>query len=163
MKNNTRKEQRHISTRGPVKTSPKAVSTNKKSTTARNTKDFDMKVGRTTLHLTNQDKIYWPNEKYTKGDLIKYYEQVADVMIPYLEDRPQSMNRFPNGINAPSFFHKDVTSSVIPAWLKTEEIYSTSNKGKINYLVCNDKASLLYMANLGCIEINPWNSRIYKL
>jgi bifunctional non-homologous end joining protein LigD len=125
-------------------------------------KDYDLKVGKTTLHLTNQNKIYWPKEKYTKGDLVAHYDAVAEYILPYLKDRPQSMNRFPNGINAPSFYQKDVDPAKIPSWLKTKQMYSTSNEEMIDYLICNDKATLLYMANLGCIEINPWNSRFTK-
>jgi bifunctional non-homologous end joining protein LigD len=123
-------------------------------------KDYDLKVGKITLHLTNQNKIYWPKEKYTKGDVIAHYDAIADYILPYLKDRPQSMNRFPNGISSPSFYQKDVDTTKVPSWLKTEKMYSTSNEADIDYLVCNDKATLLYMANLGCIEINPWNSRI---
>jgi bifunctional non-homologous end joining protein LigD len=119
-------------------------------------------VSSSKLQLTNQDKIYWPAEKYTKGDLVAYYESVADYILPYLKDRPQSMHRFPNGINAKSFYQKDVDVSKIPSWLKTEKIYSPSTDEMIDYLICNDKETLLYMANLGCIDINPWNSRIQK-
>ena len=122
--------------------------------------DFDLKIGKTTLHLTNQNKIYFPEDKITKGDVVNYYKEVADIMLPYLKDRPQSMNRFPNGINGQSFYHKYVDVETIPSWLKTEKIFSESNDKEIDYLLCNDKATLLYMANLGCIEINPWNSTI---
>ena len=122
--------------------------------------DFDLKIGKTTLHLTNQNKIYFPDDKITKGDVVNYYKEVADIMLPYLKDRPQSMNRFPNGINGQSFYHKDVDVETIPSWLKTEKIFSESNDKEIDYLLCNDKATLLYMANLGCIEINPWNSTL---
>ena len=73
------------------------------------------------------------------------------------------MNRFPNGIKKPGFYQKDVDTTKIPAWLKTEKIYLDSNKDYINYLICNDKSTLLYMANLGCIELNPWNSTIQKV
>ncbi|HLG02473.1 MAG TPA: DNA ligase D, partial [Bacteroidia bacterium] len=123
---------------------------------------FDLKVGRVTLHLTNQHKIYWPYEKITKGELVAYYGAIAPLMLPYLKDRPQSLNRFPNGIKGSSFFQKDIDRSKVPQWLKTEKVYSESNKAYIDYLICNDKATLMYMANLGCIEINPWNSRIKK-
>ncbi|HET9136211.1 MAG TPA: non-homologous end-joining DNA ligase [Candidatus Kapabacteria bacterium] len=126
-------------------------------------KDRDLKIGKVTLHLTNQQKLYWPKEKITKGDLVNYYAEVASVMLPYLKGRPQSMNRYPNGIAGPSFYQKDVNLEQVPDWLKTEKIFSESNDAYINYLICNDKATLVYMANLGCIEINPWNSRIGKL
>ncbi len=125
--------------------------------------DFDLKVGKTTLHLTNQNKIYFPEDQITKGDIIKYYAQVADYMLPYLKDRPQSMNRFPNGISGQSFYQKDVDTAKIPSWLKTEQIHSESNKDYIDYLICNDAATLLYMINLGCIDINPWNSTIKNI
>jgi len=82
--------------------------------------------------------------------------------LPYLKNRPQSLNRFPNGINQQSFYQKDQDLNKIPSWLTTAPVYSESNDETINYLICNDKATLLYMANLGCIEINPWNSRVAK-
>lgn len=122
--------------------------------------DFDLKIGKTIVHLTNQEKIYFPKDKITKGDIVKYYREIAPIMLPYLKDRPQSMNRFPNGINGASFFQKDVDKGKMPDWIKTEKIYSESNDEYINYLICNDAATLVFMANLGCIEINPWNSRI---
>ncbi|MGZ3885596.1 MAG: DNA ligase D, partial [Bacteroidia bacterium] len=134
-----------------------ASSKNAKET---NTVNTDLTVGKTVLHLTNQDKVYFPGEHITKGDIINYYDAVSSYILPYLKDRPQSMNRFPNGINGPSFYQKDVDVAKSPDWIKTEKIYSESNNKHIDYLVCNDKATLLYMANLGCIEINPWNSRI---
>lgn len=122
--------------------------------------DFDITIKKTTLHLTNQNKIYFPQDKITKGDLVNYYKEIAPVILPYLKDRPQSMNRFPNGIKGPSFYQKDVDTEKSPGWLKTEKIFSESTNEYIDYLICNDEATLVYMANLGCIEINPWNSRI---
>lgn len=125
--------------------------------------DFDLKIGKRELHLTNQNKIYFPKDGITKGEIIQYYTEVADLMLPYLKNRPESMNRFPGGIDAPSFYQKDVDVDKIPSWLKTEKIYSESNDAKIDYLICNDKETLLYMANLGCIEINPWNSTLKNI
>lgn len=122
--------------------------------------DYDLKIGRTTLHLTNQNKIYFPNDGISKGNIVQYYNEIADLILPYLKNRPQSMNRFPNGIAASGFYQKDVDVDKIPSWLKTEKIYSESNDTYLDYLICNDKPTLLYMANLGCIEINPWNSTI---
>lgn len=122
--------------------------------------DRELKVGKVNLHLTNQQKIFFPEDGITKGDLVNYYNEVAPVMLPYLKGRPQSMNRFPNGIKGPSFYQKDVDAKIVPGWLETKKIYSKSNKSYVNYLICNDKATLLYMANSGCIEINPWNSKI---
>ncbi len=111
-------------------------------------------------HLTHLDKVYWPKEKITKGDLIEYYRKISDVILPYLKDRPQSLHRYPNGINGESFFQKNVEGEV-PDWVKTTRV--TSDNGKeTEYLICQNQETLLYMANLGCIEINPWNSRIQK-
>jgi bifunctional non-homologous end joining protein LigD len=112
--------------------------------------------------LTHLDKIYFPDDGLTKGDLISYYESIADFILPYLIDRPESMNRMPNGIARPGFFQKDLTGH-IPRWLKTERIFSESADKSIDYLLCQDKRSLLYMVNLGCIELNPWFSRVRHL
>ena len=114
------------------------------------------------LKLTNLDKIYFPKEKITKGDVIEYYGKIAPYILPYLKDRPESLNRHPNGITGKNFFQKDV-DHMPPAWVKTKKIYSESNDADINYLICEDKETLLYMANLGCIEINPWFSTIKHL
>ncbi|MBJ2125175.1 DNA ligase D [Flavobacterium sp. IB48] len=126
----------------------------------KNENDYDLKIGKTTLHLTNQNKIYFPKDKITKGDIVQYYNEVSELILPYLKDRPESMNRFPNGIDSPSFYQKDVDVDKIPKWLKTKKIFSESNNADIDYLICNNKETLLYMANLGCIEMNPWNSTI---
>lgn len=122
--------------------------------------DSELKVGKTILKLTNQNKLYWPDEKITKGDLVKYYDEISGLILPYMKDRPQSLHRFPNGIKDAGFYQKDIDKDKVPDWLTTEKVYSESNKEYIDYLICNDKATLLYMANLGCIEMHPWNSRI---
>jgi len=114
------------------------------------------------LKLTHLNKVFWSDQNYSKGDLINYYRQVAPYILPYLKDRPESLNRFPNGIQGSSFFQKDM-GALHPEWVKTEKIYSESNDKEINYLVCQNEATLIYMVNLGCIEINPWSSRIAQL
>lgn len=114
------------------------------------------------LELTNTQKIYWPKEKITKGELLEYYSKISRVMLPYLKGRPHSLNRFPNGIKGSSFYQKDVKGKVAK-WITTEGVYSESNDEVIDYFVCTGKASLMYMANLGCIEINPWFSRVGNL
>jgi bifunctional non-homologous end joining protein LigD len=113
------------------------------------------------LKFTNLGKSYWPNEKITKRDLINYYYQVAPYMLPYLKDRPQSLNRHPGGITGPNFYQKDVTGKA-PDWVDTFLYHSEDDKRDKHFLVAKDEASLLYMASLGCIEINPWSSRIQK-
>jgi bifunctional non-homologous end joining protein LigD len=112
------------------------------------------------VNLTNQSKVYWPDHGYTKGDLVDYYRQVAPYILPHLIDRPESLHRFPDGIQGKSFFQKDFDNA--PEWVKTERIESES-QGPIDYLICQNEATLVYMANLGCIEINPWNSRLQSL
>ena len=120
--------------------------------------DKVMVINNHKITLTNINKIYWPGEKFTKGNLIDYYRKVSGYILPYLADRPQSLNRHPNGIHGKSFFQKDITQKH-PDWVITKKIYSESNDKEINFLICNDEAVLVYMANLGCIEINPWFSR----
>lgn len=113
--------------------------------------------GKTKVKLTNLSKIFWPDEGITKGMVIEYYQQMADYILPYLKDRPQSLKRNPNGILDKGFFHKDAGDEA-PSWVKSIEIYSDSAKKEIDYIICNDKATLAYLNNLGCIELNPWNS-----
>jgi len=112
------------------------------------------------LKFTNLSKIYWPEEKYTKRDMLNYYYQVAPYLLPYLKDRPQSLNRYPNGIYGKSFYQKDITNKA-PGWIKMEP-YTTSEGEDKNFLVPEDEESILYMANAGAIEMNPWNSTIHK-
>src|SRR3989344_5995246 len=119
-------------------------------------------VNNNSVKATNLDKIFWPKEKYTKGDVIEYYRKIAPYILPYLKDRPESLLRQPNGIGKPGFFQKNIEHKV-PERVVTHKIYSESNEENINYLVCQNKETLIYMANLGCIEINPWFSRIQHL
>ncbi|HYG04016.1 MAG TPA: DNA ligase D [Chryseosolibacter sp.] len=109
------------------------------------------------IKFTNLSKVFWPEEGVTKRDMLNYYYQVAPVMLPYYKDRPQTLNRFPNGIYGKSFYQKDVTGKV-PSWIEKHEYYSETDKRTKNFLVISDEASLLYVASLGCIEMNPWSS-----
>jgi bifunctional non-homologous end joining protein LigD len=110
------------------------------------------------LKLTHLNKFYWPVERYTKRDLVNYYYEIASYILPYLKDRPQSLNRHPDGIQSEGFYQKNVENP--PPWIKTIKIHSDSGEKDINFLLCQDEASLVYLANLGCIELNPWNSRV---
>lgn len=112
--------------------------------------------------LTNLDKVFFPKDDITKGDLIDYYRSIAPYILPYLKDRPESLNRQPNGIAKPGFYQKDMTGH-IPRWLKTTRVFSESADKSIDYVLCQDERSLLYMINLGCIEIHPWFSRVGHL
>lgn len=115
------------------------------------------KVNGHNLKFTNLSKVYWPDEGYTKRDMFNYYYQVAEYILPYLKDRPLSLNRFPSGINGKSFYQKDVKGKA-PDWAKKFP-YTTSDGEDKEFLVGNDEATLLWMASLGCIEMNPWFSR----
>ena len=116
------------------------------------------KVGGHELKFTNLSKVFWPKMTVTKRDMLNYYYQVVPYMLPYMKDRPQTLNRFPNGIHGKSFYQKDVTGKV-PGWIQTHPYYSEADAREKNFLVCTHEASLLYIASLGCIEMNPWSSR----
>ncbi len=113
------------------------------------------------LKLSHLDKIFWPDDKISKGDLIDYYRAMHSFILPHLKNRPQSQHRYPNGINGMSFYQKNMTDA--PDWAETISIKSDSTGETVHYLVCNNEATLVYMANLACIEIHPWNSRIGSL
>jgi bifunctional non-homologous end joining protein LigD len=119
-------------------------------------------VGKQRLKFTNLNKVFWPREGYVKRDLINYYYAVAELILPHLKDRPLSLKRYPNGIEGKYFFQKEAAES-FPDWLRTEAIFSEHNQAPINYVVADDRASLLYLANLGCIDQNPWMSRVGSL
>ena len=112
------------------------------------------------LKFTNLKKIFYPQESHTKRDVINFYAGVADLAVPYLQGRPLSLRRYPNGIEGESFFQKDAPAG-IPDWLHTELI--TEENSSKHYVIADDKASLLYLANLGCIDQNPWMSRVGSL
>lgn len=133
------------------------------STTNHQPNDISLKLNGHKVELTNRHKIFWPEEKITKGDLLDYYQNMAKIILPYLKDRPLSLNRNPNGIKDKGFFQKDINREQAPKWIKTEKVHSESNDKDIDYLVCNNEATLMYMVNLGCIEINPWLSRTAHL
>lgn len=111
--------------------------------------------------FSHLDKIFFPKHKYTKGDLIKYYQMVAPFILPYLKDRPLSLLRQPNGIQGEGFFQKNMTH--LPDWVPTADIFSDSHKDTLHWMVGGDLDTLLYAVQLGSIEINPWNSRIRQL
>lgn len=114
------------------------------------------------LVLSNLDKVFWPAEGYTKGDLIEYYRSVADRLLPYLADRPLVLTRFPDGIEGKSFYQKDAPDFA-PEWIRTVRIWSDSSSRELEYFVCEDEDSLLYLANLGTIPLHLWMSRVSRL
>jgi bifunctional non-homologous end joining protein LigD len=114
------------------------------------------------LEFSNLDKVFWPEEGYTKGDLIEYYRAISPWMLPYLKDRPVVLTRYPDGIGGKSFFQKDAPGFV-PDWIRTERMWSEQAAREIDYFVCNDEAALLYLVNMGTIPLHVWGSRTSKI
>ena len=112
--------------------------------------------------FSNTQKIFWPAEGFTKGDLLAYYEAISPWLLPYLRDRPLVLTRYPDGIDGKSFFQKDAPSWT-PDWVHTVRMWSESTEREIDYFVCNDLSSLLYVVNLGTIPLHIWSSRITTL
>jgi len=113
----------------------------------------------TQVELTNQDKIYWPEDGFTKGDLIRYYDRIAPILIPHLLDRPLVFDRYPDGIHGEHFYQKDA-HDYTPDWIRTQEIWSPDVDRFIRYFIGADRDQLLYIANMGAIAQNPWSSRV---
>ncbi|MGE5316922.1 MAG: DNA ligase D, partial [Chloroflexota bacterium] len=113
------------------------------------------------IKFTNLDKVFWPELKVTKRDLINYYYKAAPFILPYIKDRPMTLKRYPNGIGGFHFYQKDVTGKV-PDWVKTCHYYSETEQEDKKYLLANDEETLLLMANLASIELHPWNSTARK-
>jgi bifunctional non-homologous end joining protein LigD len=116
-------------------------------------------------NFSNLDKIYWRstgmvNKELTKGDLIKYYDKVSRYILPHLRNRPLSLKRYPDGITGKSFYHKNWIQEK-PDYVKTIQVFSESKGDIVNYLICNNKETLLWLANLGCIEMHSWYSRVH--
>ncbi|HTP53259.1 MAG TPA: DNA ligase D [Anaeromyxobacteraceae bacterium] len=111
------------------------------------------------LRLSNQDKVFWPKDRYTKGDLLGYYREIADWVLPYLRDRPLTLTRYPDGIEGKSFFQKDAPAWT-PRWVRTERVWSEDVKRDIDYFVVDDLETLLYVVNLGSIPLHVTSSRL---
>lgn len=122
-------------------------------------KELSVQVGPRTLKFTNLNKVFYPKDGYTKRDLINYYDSIAEIILPHLRDRPLSLKRYPNGIEADYFFQKNADD--FPDWIRVEPI--ASDEKTINYVICNDRETLLWLTHLGCIDQNPWMSRVGSL
>ncbi|MES2645293.1 MAG: DNA ligase D [Bacteroidota bacterium] len=118
-------------------------------------------VGSKKIPVTNVEKIYFPEADVSKGDVIAYYHAIAPYILPHLKNRPMSLKRNPNGIHGEAFYHKNAGDKG-PSWIKSYDTFSESSNRTIEYILCNDIATLVYLANLGCIEMNPWNSTYQK-
>ncbi|HEX8116784.1 MAG TPA: non-homologous end-joining DNA ligase, partial [Pyrinomonadaceae bacterium] len=124
--------------------------------------DVSVKVGREVVPLTHLERVYWPGEGYTKGDLVRYYHEVSDYILPYLKDRPLIMKRYPSGIEGPYFHQHDVDEA--PSFVRTVPLEVEDGGGhEVDYIVGDNLATLLYMANLGAVERHPWHSRVADL
>jgi bifunctional non-homologous end joining protein LigD len=125
--------------------------------------DINVKIGREIVSLTNLDKVYWPDDGHTKGDLIRYYYEVSKYILPYLKDRPLILKRYPSGIKGPFFHQHDVDEA--PGFVRTVALEVEDSEGGhiVNYIVGGNLPTLLYLANLGAIECHPWHSRTRKL
>jgi bifunctional non-homologous end joining protein LigD len=110
------------------------------------------------LRLTNLNKIYFPGDGYTKRDVLAHYFGMAGAILPFLKDRPLVLRRYPNGIQGEAFFQKDAAKDT-PEWVKTATIRSEDKNKPVHYMIADDRATLLYLTNLGCIDHNPWSSR----
>ncbi len=119
--------------------------------------DIELRLGRRTVGLTNLGKVFWPEAGYTKRDLLQYYADVSAVLVPHLRDRAMVMKRYPHGIHGKCFFMKR-TPAAHPAWLDTCSIMHKS-ASLIAFPMVQDLASLLWVVNLGCIDLNPWYAR----
>ncbi len=119
-------------------------------------------VGSRRLSFSNLDKVLWPRDGYTKGDLIDYYRSVAEAIVPYLKDRPLTLQRYPDGIDGFSFFEKHLPKGV-PDWVARVTASSAEGGKKVTYVVCNDEPTLAYVANLASIVLHAWTSRVKTL
>lgn len=123
-------------------------------------KELSLDIEGHVIKFSNLGKLYYPEDNYTKRDLLNYYDAVSQLILPHLKDRPLSLKRYPNGIHEEFFFQKN-TPETYPAWLTTETIGSEGRP--IRYVMAQNRASLLYLTNLGCIDQNPWMSRCGSL
>ncbi|HXM97221.1 MAG TPA: DNA ligase D [Candidatus Dormibacteraeota bacterium] len=114
------------------------------------------------LKLTHLSKVYFPKDGFTKRQVLAYYARVSPYLLPFLEDRPLVLHRYPNGIGKEAFYQKDAGPTA-PEWLRTADIYSETKKENVPYFMANDLASLLYLTNLGCIDHNPLPARYKSL
>lgn len=121
-----------------------------------------MSFGSITVQVTNRDKVFFPSDGITKGELIDYYVRISDIMLPHLKDRPTTLQRFPEGIKEEGFYQKEVPN-YFPDWVERVKVETVGEDGSQQQVVCNNKATLAYLADKGCITIHIWPSRRDKL
>lgn len=130
--------------------------------TKRPESNMTQRLRKSKVPLTNLDKVYFPAQKLTKGSLLGYYDAIASYILPHLKDRPASLKRYPDGIDGKSFFQKNLPAAT-PGWVPSITIYSEDSQRDIRYVLIQDRSVLLYVVNLGCIDLNPWMSRAQNL
>ncbi|MDX6396866.1 MAG: bifunctional non-ous end joining protein LigD [Gaiellaceae bacterium] len=126
----------------------------------------EIRKGKRVLKLSNLDKLYWPDEGITKGDLLAYYRDVAPAIVPHLKNRPFTMKRYPDGWKGKFFFQKDAPKHM-PDWIPTARFEASTRdrppqRRMIDFPLVNDELALLWMVNMGCIDMNTWYSRVDK-
>jgi bifunctional non-homologous end joining protein LigD len=141
----------------PIPVTPAPRPAARKRSTGKHGSNLDTRV-----ELTNQDKIYWPEDKLTKGDLVRYYDRIAPYIQPHLQDRPLVFDRYPDGIHGQHFYQKDA-HDYTPEWIRTEKLWSPDVERYIRYFIGADREQLIYIANMGAITQNPWSSRLQFL
>ncbi|HWW75810.1 MAG TPA: DNA polymerase ligase N-terminal domain-containing protein, partial [Pyrinomonadaceae bacterium] len=152
----------HVRKFGTAEGGGKAVAVGRALKAKKPEGDVNVRVAGEVVHLTNLDRVYWPDEGYTKGDLVRYYHEIARYILPYLKDRPLIMKRYPSGIGGPFFHQHDVNEA--PEFARTVALEVEDGGGhEVDYLVGTGEPTLLYMANLGAIERHPWHSRVEDL
>jgi bifunctional non-homologous end joining protein LigD len=158
------KQQKKVSVAEPVRKtstkSEKTVPVKRIFAEPELTGNVNVKIGKHILYLSSLDKLYYPDDQYTKGDIIKYYYEISGYILPYLKDRPLIMKRFPNGIQAPFFHQHNVDEA--PHYVRTVRLDVVEGH-TVDYIVCDNLATLLYLSNIGAIERHPWHSRTKKI
>ena len=126
-------------------------------------KRVEVRVGSRTLSLSNLDKVLWPNDGYTKGDLVAYYQEIAPYVVTHLKGRPLTLQRYPNGIEASAFFEKEVPRGA-PEWIERVTVPTPGgSRTRTTFVLCNDEPTLVYLANLATIVLHVWTSRVPAL
>lgn len=120
-----------------------------------------MKIEPHTVDTSNLDKLFFPDHNITKGRVIEYYDRISDYLLPYLQNRPVTLSRYPDGINKKGFYQKEIPD-YFPDWIDTIEVKKKEN-GSIKQIVCNNKASLIYLVNQGTLSFHPWLSSTTNL
>jgi len=127
------------------------------------TRDSDMskiRIGRHVIETSKEDKVLWPDDGITKGDLVGYYQEIADAMVPHVKGRPLTMQRFPDGIGRSGFFQKDA-SEYFPDWIHTERL--RKEKGSVDHVICDNAATLVYLANQAVITVHVGTNRVDRI